>query len=237
VRDDGGVDADPDHRPDEGQRGSARELPMFPLQTVLLPSAVLPLQIFEPRYRVMIRHCIDGDRTFGVALIERGSEVGGGDERSSSGTLAQIVGANELPDGRWYVVVVGTQRLRIERWLPDDPYPRAIVRDWEDDVSAGAASGEQWAALQAQARRVLALAAELGQPSADVTTEFADDPALGTFQVAAGLPLGAFDRQRVLLTEGSGARCQLLAELCGERADDLEALLTMRGGSGGPETA
>jgi Lon protease-like protein len=236
MRDDGAMDDRPDGS-HAAASPAARELAMFPLQSVLLPSAVLPLQIFEPRYRVMIRRCLDGDRCFGVALIERGSEVGGGDERSTAGTLAQIVGANELPDGRWYVVAVGTQRIVIDEWLVDDPYPRAMVRDWEDDVNAPAASGDEWAALQAQARRVMALATELGQPAADATTEFADDPALGTFQVAAGLPLGAFDRQRLLLTEGSGARCELLVELCRERAADLEALLTMRGGSGGPETA
>ena len=111
----------------------ATVVPMFPLQTVLLPTAVLPLQIFEPRYRQMIRTCLDGDRTFGVVLIERGREVGGGDERTDVGTVAQVVAATELPDGRWYVVAVGTHRLRVRRWLEDDPYPRAEVADWLDD--------------------------------------------------------------------------------------------------------
>ncbi|HEX5095168.1 MAG TPA: LON peptidase substrate-binding domain-containing protein, partial [Acidimicrobiia bacterium] len=54
---------------------------MFPLGTVLFPHALLPLQVFEPRYRVMMRNLLDGEREFGVVLIERGSEVGGGDVR------------------------------------------------------------------------------------------------------------------------------------------------------------
>src|SRR5687767_5279898 len=101
------------------------ELPMFPLGTVLLPGGVLPLHIFEPRYREMIRTCLDGDGTFGVVLIERGSEVGGGDVRSDAGTLARIVEASETDDGRWGVVAVGAARIRVAAWLPDDPFPRA----------------------------------------------------------------------------------------------------------------
>ena len=76
-----------------------RPMPMFPLGTVLFPYAVLPLRVFEPRYRVMTRRCLDGDREFGVVLIERGSEVGGGDVRFGVGTIARIVQVAETPDG------------------------------------------------------------------------------------------------------------------------------------------
>ena len=80
---------------------------MFPLGTVLFPHAVLPLHVFEPRYRVMMRRCIDGDGEFGVVLIERGSEVGGGDARFDVGTIARIVQAAELDDGRFAIATVG----------------------------------------------------------------------------------------------------------------------------------
>ena len=59
-------------------------LPMFPLGTVLLPGAVLPLHVFEPRYRQLVQDCLAGEPEFGVVLIERGSEVGGGDQRATS---------------------------------------------------------------------------------------------------------------------------------------------------------
>jgi Lon protease-like protein len=65
-------------------------LPMFPLGTVLLPGGVMPLHVFEPRYRQMIKDCMASDAEFGVTLIERGSEVGGGDVRSEVGTVARI---------------------------------------------------------------------------------------------------------------------------------------------------
>ena len=64
---------------------------MFPLGSVLLPGVVMPLHIFEPRYRALARRCLEGDRRFGVVLIERGSEVGGGDVRCGVGTRAEVV--------------------------------------------------------------------------------------------------------------------------------------------------
>src|ERR1700730_11863947 len=97
----------------------SRTAPMFPLGTVLFPHAVLPLHVFEPRYRTMTRDVLDGDQEFGVVLIERGSEVGGGDARFGVGTIAHIVQAAELADGRFALVVVGVSRLRVEHWLPD----------------------------------------------------------------------------------------------------------------------
>ena len=205
-----------------------RVLPMFPLQTVLLPTAVLPLQIFEPRYRAMIRDVLDGDQCFGVALISRGREVGGGDERTGIGTVARVVGAQELPDGRWYVVALGTRRFRVRRWLPDDPYPVATIEDWDDDPTRPPATGEEYAGLLSATRRLLALAAEAGEPAGEATMDFADDPGLGTFQVAASLPLGPFDRQKILGTDGSAQRCAALSALCAERTADLQALISFR---------
>ncbi len=104
-------------------------LPMFPLSGVLFPHASLPLHVFESRYRVMLRECLETDRRFGVVLIERGSEVGGGDQRSSLGTRGVVVAAAALPDGRLLVEVQGEARIRIDEWLPDDPYPQALVEE------------------------------------------------------------------------------------------------------------
>ncbi|HEX4162859.1 MAG TPA: LON peptidase substrate-binding domain-containing protein, partial [Acidimicrobiales bacterium] len=61
---------------------SGTRLPMFPLSAVLFPQATMPLHVFEPRYRQLMHDCLEGDPRFGVVLIERGSEVGGGDQRA-----------------------------------------------------------------------------------------------------------------------------------------------------------
>src|SRR5688572_25865098 len=105
---------------------------MFPLGSVLVPGMVLPLHVFEARYRALVRDCVAGDGEFGVVLIERGSEVGGGDVRTDVGTVARIVQADEMPDGRFALGAVGVRRVRVQRWLDDDPYPRAELADWPD---------------------------------------------------------------------------------------------------------
>jgi Lon protease-like protein len=199
---------------------------MFPLGTVLLPSAFLPLHLFEPRYRAMIRDCLAGDREFGVVLIERGSEVGGGEVRADVGTVAHVLEAHELDDGRWAVGAVGTRRVRVLRWLDDDPYPRAEVEDWHDtdtdtdaDTDTGAdrddGAGDPVALddVVARLRRVLALHAELGDQVAPATQELSDDPGLASFQIAALSPLGPMDRQAMLCVPGTRERLTRLAAL------------------------
>jgi uncharacterized protein len=205
------------------------ELPMFPLGSVLFPSLVLPLHVFEPRYRAMVRHLLGAgvDPEFGVVLIERGSEVGGNDVRTDVGTVARIVEATELPDGRWALATFGVRRVRVQEWLPDDPWPRAVVEHFDDDPRAGAESSARWSAVQGQLRRVLGLAAELGEASVPATVELADDPALGSFQAAAVAPLGPVDQYRVLGTAGVDDRLDLLGELLGDAGELLEARLRL----------
>ena len=197
---------------------------MFPLGSVLLPGMVLPLHVFEDRYRALVRDCMAGDRQFGVTLIERGSEVGGGDIRAMAGTVAQIIQADELPDGRWAMVAVGTHRVRVREWMPDDPYPRAEVEDWPDvpanDPEAAVAAYE---ARVAQLRRTLALAVELGA-EADPMVELADDAEVGSYQIGVLSPIGALDRQRLLTAPGPQQRLDLLEELL----DDQELMLRAR---------
>jgi uncharacterized protein len=114
---------------------------MFPLGTVLFPELPLLLHVFEPRYRALVRDCLSSDHQFGVVLITRGSEVGGGDQRAPEGTVAHIEGARPLPDGRWVLAARGQHRISVVQWLPEDPYPCALVRDdqgepWPSHVKA-----------------------------------------------------------------------------------------------------
>ena len=192
--------------------GEARRLPMFPLGTVLLPSGFLPLHLFEERYRTMIVDLLEGDREFGVVLIRRGSEVGGGDERCDVGTRARVLEARQAPDGRWSVAAVGLQRLRVQRWLPDDPYPWAEVRPMPD--APGPPVDEAfYRRVEDALRRLLAGLGELAEPVADLTFEVADDPGLGSLQLAALAPITAHDRQGVLECDRADGRLALLTQL------------------------
>jgi Lon protease-like protein len=195
-------------------------LPMFPLQTVLFPGVAMPLHVFEPRYRALTRHCLDGDGRFGVVLIERGNEVGGGDVRVAVGTCARIVEAAELPDGRWVLMVLGVERVGVRRWLPEDPYPQAEV-DVLDEAPAGPDAGEQRAVVERLLRRALALKAELGEPAAAATVELDADPSVAAYQAGALAPLGPLDCQRVLEQDGPDQRLAVLASVLDEEVSVL----------------
>jgi Lon protease-like protein len=208
------------------------ELPMVPLGSVLLPHGLLPLHVFEERYRVMTRHVLDGGGEFGVTLIERGSEVGGGDVRTTVGTVARVVRAEELPDGRWHLLAVGTpRRLRVLRWLPDDPYPRAEVADWPDthggaDGGTGAAGAGTTADVTGLLRRVAALRTELGEPAPPLDLELSDDPVTAGYQATLAAPLGPADRQALLCAPSVGERFALLRDLLRDEVTVLEARLS-----------
>jgi len=204
---------------------------MFPLGTVLFPSAYLSLHVFEPRYRELVQVCLAGDATFGVTLIERGSEVGGGDVRTAVGTQARIVEVAELPDGRFALGAVGLERLRVVRWLEDDPYPLAEVEAWPDDPPAGGALEQRELAerVVARLRRVLARHAELGARTAPATVELSDDLGLRSFQAAAVAPLGPLDHQALLAAPSTHDRYARLERLLADQEDDLHRFLDLGG--------
>jgi Lon protease-like protein len=200
---------------------------MFPLGTVLFPGGLLPLHVFEPRYRAMVADCLAAEHhEFGVVLITRGSEVGGGDTRTDVGTVARIEALSRVDDGRYALLCRGIRRLRVERWLPDDPYPLADVCVLADaDLAASSALAEASAALS----RVEALLAELGRsiPSPpeeeDRSTGWRDDDP--SWAQCRRLLAGPLDRQRLLATDDADTRMALLVTLATDMAEDLVRLL------------
>ena len=99
-----------------------RTLPLFPLGIVLFPNAVLPLRIFEERYKLMVRRCLEADSEFGVVLIKSGSEVGGPAEPHAVGTVAHITQVSPLKDGEVLLAVVGARRFLIRGLTQQLPY-------------------------------------------------------------------------------------------------------------------
>lgn len=201
---------------------------MFPLGTVLVPGMVLPLHVFEPRYRQMLKDCLAGEKSFGVVLIERGSEVGGGDVRTDVGTLARIAQTEELPDGRWALIALGVERIRVESWLDDDPYPQAEISPWPDEADAGGT--EVPGTLVPLLRRAAALAREMGMVAAPLDLELSDDPVVAGYQAITAAPLGPADRQRLLAAPTLADRWALLDLLITDQIEILQAELA-HGGS------
>jgi uncharacterized protein len=199
-------------------------LGMFPLSAVLYPHAQIPLHIFEPRYRALTRDCLAGDSRFGVVLIERGAEVGGGDQRMAVGTRAIITKAAALSDGRWLWVVQGDVRIRVGEWLADDPYPLAMVEEWSPQVEAVAESLLHRA--EQSVRRTRGLLSESGATSAlPAETTFDRDPDIASWQICTEAPLNMIDAQRILSTNGTLERLELLIELTEAMEHDLHRML------------
>jgi len=192
---------------------------MFPLGTVLFPHGLLPLHVFEPRYRSMMEHCLADDSSFGVVLIERGNEVGGNDQRFDVGTLARILQAARLDDGRYVLVTAGEHRVRVLRWLPDEPYPRAEVEPLADRADADAR--DRVADVTRMLQRSLALRTELGEPVAAADVALADDPVRASFEACSLAGLGPLDAQRLLELDDAGRR---LADLEAQLREDVAVL-------------
>ena len=113
------------------------EIPLFPLHTVLCPGIVLPLHIFEERYRALVRHCLDTGTPFGVVLIKDGREVGTGAVATLAGVgaFAEIRRAGRYPDGRFDLLAAATGRFAIESVDTNKaPYLVADVTPLDDEV-------------------------------------------------------------------------------------------------------
>jgi len=205
---------------------------MFPLGRTLFPGDVLPLHVFEPRYQALVQDCLAGTPEFGVVLIVRGSEVGGGDSRHGVGVRARIVQLAALGEGRYALVCVGTERFRVREWLTGNQYPVADVDVWEDAVTEVNLSGIEVDPLIARVRRLAALANELGDYEGDPLFELPDDCGSDSvrlsYALAGAAPLGPSDRQRLLECAGPASRLALLAQLLA----DAEPGLMFRLGEG-----
>jgi len=194
-------------------------LPMFPLGTVLFPHMPLSLRIFEERYVVMLSRVLQDDVSeFGVVLIERGQEVGGGEHRFGVGTVARIVQL-EASEGFIGLVAEGERRIRVDEWLDDAPHPQAEVVEldplvWDDDLLVDLVSAED------TVRSTLARLDDEARWPADV--ELTDEPVARAWQLAGIAPLGPLDQVALLqadsmaeLLEGIVTRTEAAGELLG----------------------
>ncbi len=188
---------------------------MFPLGSVLFPHMPLPLRIFEPRYLAMLADILKEEPAeFGVVLIERGQEVGGGDVRVTTGTLARVADL-DTADDVVLMIAQGAARFTVQAWQEDDPYPKAIVRELPEPEWDPALEPLRMQA-DALVRRVLKRLAEedLSPWPADVGLD--DDPAAACWQLAAIAPLNEIDQLELLRSESYERLLTRLVEMVTE---------------------
>jgi Lon protease-like protein len=162
--------------------------PLFPLGIVLLPSEVVPLHIFEERYRLMIGECVERESEFGIVWLsdDRLSEVG------CTARVTQVLA--ELEDGRMNILIAGGRRFRLLRRIDDMPYPAGDVEIVDDEEGAGEEDAAELE-LAAEARERYADLVELvtdERPSAD------DLEDLDAFGMAATIEFDARSKQALL---------------------------------------
>lgn len=184
------------------------ELPLFPLHLVLFPGRPLPLHIFEPRYRQMLRDCLASDRRFGVLAIRAGSETGPDAEIFEIGTVAQIETVDEFPDGRSDVFTRGVQRFRLLRLVPGTPYLKGEVELLEEPPAVNNHGGQA-----TQLRKLLrCYLAGLGAPR-ELLERIPSDPSELAYLAAAAIQVEIPEQQRLLELDSTAHRLEAILRM------------------------
>jgi Lon protease-like protein len=183
-------------------------LPLFPLGAVLYPGMILPLHIFEERYRQLVRDLLDGPepRRFGVIAIRKGRETGieGVHSLFEIGCTATLRRVDGHEDGRFDMVTVGTQRFRLLRLDETRPYYQGEVEVFGDDLIDPVAAAPAVRTVQVAFRAYLDALTEWGGAIVRIE-EVPDEPRLLSFIVAAAMIIDLPERQG-LLTESNTVR-------------------------------
>ena len=179
--------------------------PLFPLPLVLLPSEVVPLHIFEERYKLMIGECLEGGTEFGVVWLSDDGlrEVG------CTAEITQLL--DRLDDGRLNVLVRGSRPFGLVRRIDDMPYPAGDVVMLEDE---GTTDG----ALAASARESYGDLVEQVTDERPAPDDIAD---LDAYGMAATIEFGAEEKQELLELRSERARLDRLVDLLAQAAGAL----------------
>jgi len=176
-------------------------MPLFPLGAVLYPGMLLPLHIFEERYRQLVRDLLDGaePRQFGVIAIRKGRETGidGVHSLYEIGCIATLRRVNRQDDGRFDIVTVGTQRFRLLTLDQTRPYLQGEVELLAEEPADPAVAGPAVAGVQAAFREYLDALTESGGATVRLE-ELPDEPELLSYIVAAAMVIDLPERQALL---------------------------------------
>ena len=185
---------------------TSERFPLFPLGLVLLPGEVVPLHIFEERYKAMIGECLDQGTEFGI--VWSGEE--GIRDVGCAAEVAQLIERTE--DGRMNILVKGTRRFTLERRIEDLPYPAGDVT-WMEDVVADEAADSGAGARKAYA--------DLVERVTDTRPDEADLTELDAYGMASTIAFDPGEKQGLLELVTEDERLKLLASLCTTALENL----------------
>lgn len=209
-------------------------LSLFPLNVVMFPGMVMPLHIFEDRYKLMVRRCLREGKPFGIVLIQQGSEVGGEATPHPVGTMAYITDVEPLAEGRMNITATGSGRFRIQEIVNDQPYLEAEV---EAFPLLAANEAEVKPLIEYLQPRIASYLEMLNQDEKVkfATSDMPDDPVDLAYLIAIALQLPLDDKQALLQTRSAAdllaierrvlAREQLLLRFMLQTADAQRQLI------------
>jgi len=208
---------------------NTRIIPIFPLPVVQFPTAITPLQIFEPRYRKMLKDVMEKDKTFGIIyrppadeddLILESDLVPLG----SVGCTVEVAVVQELPDGRSNILCVGGTRFRLLQYIEGEPYLRAEVDSFEDEPTFEDLADETERAKKAFNRLLVAnrKIKENREVEDDETPDLPNDPQSLSFIVTAYLDIKSAEKQALLEMVDTGARLREVTEVIENLAGEYE---------------
>lgn len=194
-------------------------VPLFPLHVVLFPGMLLPLHIFEERYRQMMTDCLAGEPRFGVVGIEQGSEVGPPANIFEVGTLAHVLRVGRYPDGRMDIITLGLRRFRVLKMNRDLPYLRGDLEFLDDEPEDPELLGPR---AQSALTLLRSYRQALGLDEGD-THQLPEEPE-GVSYAAGLLDLPLVQKQRMLELRSASARLDLLSVVLAQELEMLKQL-------------
>ncbi len=202
---------------------AVRELPLFPLpEVVLFPGRQLPLHIFEFRYRIMMNTILQGDRRFGVLMLDPATG-----KPAQIGCCAEIVHFQRLPDDRMKVLTLGQQRFRVLNYVREKPYRVGLV-EWIEDQAADKDLSPLATEVDQLLRDVVHLSAKLSSQNVELPDNIPDLPIELSYWVAGNLYGVASEQQSLLEMQNTEERLEREAEILVSTRNHLAARTALK---------
>ena len=202
---------------------SVRELPLFPLsELVLFPGRHLPLQVFEPRYRIMMNTILQSDRRFGVLMLDPASG-----QPAQVGCCAEILHYQRLPDDRLKILTIGQQRFRVLSYVREKPYRVGLV-EWVEDKTTSQDLSPLASDVDRLLRDVVHLSAKLANQDIELPDNIPDIPIELSYWVASNLHGVALEQQALLEMDDTSVRLEREAEILTSTRNHLAARTALK---------
>lgn len=202
---------------------AVRELPLFPLpELVLFPGRRLPLQIFELRYRIMMNTILEGDRRFGVLMVDPTTG-----EIAKVGCCAEVIHYQRMPDDRMKIMTLGQQRFRVLDYVRETPYRVGLV-EWIEDEPVEESLTPLADEVDQLLRDVVRLSAKLTSQNIDFPDDIPDLPLELSYWVASTLYGVSLEQQSLLEMQNTLTRLEREAEILTSTRNNLAARTALK---------